>query len=79
MRYTTIDPTTVSREIEESVALTPRLEVDEGHRTGGVTAQQASHPSVHTAPSSSRVVEGMDRAVGRVLHVQPQLMNAGVI
>ena len=35
MRDTTIDPTTVSREIEESAARAPRLEVDQGHRPGG--------------------------------------------
>ena len=72
MRDTTIDPATVSREIEESAARAPRLEVDEGHRPGGVTARQAPRPSAHPAPSSSHVVERMDRAVVRLLLVQPQ-------
>jgi hypothetical protein len=72
MRDTTIDPTTVSREIEESAARSPRLEVDEGHRPGGVTARQTPRPSAHPAPSSSHVVERMDRAVARLLLVQPQ-------
>ena len=72
MRDTTIDPTTVSREIEESAARAPRLEVDEGHRPGTVTAQQAPCPSALPAPSSSRVVERMDRAVARLLRVQPR-------
>ena len=72
MRDTIIDPTTVSRKIEESAARAPHLEVDEGHRPGGVTAQQAPRPSAHPAPFSSRVVEMMDRTVARVLSVQPQ-------
>jgi hypothetical protein len=71
MRDTTRDPTTVSRNLEKSAARAPGLEVDEGHWPGGVTAQQAPCPSAHPAPSSSHVVEMMDRAVARVLRVQP--------
>ena len=72
MGDTSIDRVTVSRGLEESAARAPRLEVDEGHRPGEVTAQQVPRPSAHPAPSSSRVVEMMDRAVARVLRVQPQ-------
>ena len=49
-----------------------RQVVDEGYGPGGVTAQQAPCPSAHPAPSSSRVVEMMDRAVARVLCGQPR-------
>ncbi len=72
MRKTTRDSIPVSRDLEESAARAPRPEVDEGHRSGGVTTQQAQRPSAHPAPSSSRVVEMMDRAIARVLRVQPQ-------
>jgi hypothetical protein len=71
MGETIIDPITVSRDLDEGAARAPRLEVDEGHRPGGVTARQAPRPSAHRA-SSSRVVEMMDRAVARVLCVQPR-------
>src|ERR687888_243104 len=72
MRDTTIDPIAVSRDLVESAARAPRLEVDEGHRPVGVTAQQALRSSAHRAPSSPRVVEMMDRTVARVLRVQSQ-------
>ncbi len=74
VRDTIIDPITVSREraLEENATRAPRLEVDEGHRLGGVIGRQAPRPSAHPAPSSSRVVARMDRAVAWVLRVQPQ-------
>jgi hypothetical protein len=60
MQDTTIDPTTVSRDLEESAVRAPRLEVDEGHRPGGVTAgSPGSAPHGSPAPSSSRIVERM--------------------
>jgi hypothetical protein len=72
IRDTTVDPTTVSRDLEESATPVSRLKVDEGHRPGGVTAQQAPCPSAHPAPSSSRVAERMGWAVARVLRGQPR-------
>jgi hypothetical protein len=73
MRDTTIGPITVSNDLtlEESAARAFRPEVDEGHRPGWVTAQQAPCPAARSAPSSSPVVERMDQAVARVLRVQP--------
>jgi hypothetical protein len=72
MGDTTKDPITVSGDLKESAAGAHRLEVDEGHRTGGVTPRQALHPSAHPALSSSPIVERMDRVVARVLRVRPQ-------
>jgi hypothetical protein len=72
MRDTTIEPITVSRDLEESAAPALRPEVDEGHRQDGVTARQAQRPSARMAPVRSRVVEMMDRTVARLLRVQLQ-------
>src|SRR5262245_40743018 len=72
MRDTTIDPITVARDLEEGTARAPRLGVDEGYRPGGATARPAPRPSAHPTPSPSRVVARLDRAVARVLRVQPR-------
>jgi hypothetical protein len=72
MRGIPREPITASRDREETAARAPRREVDEGQRPGGVTAQPNPRPSAHPAPSSSRVVERMDRAVARALRVQPR-------
>jgi hypothetical protein len=72
MRDTTIDPITVLRDLEETMARAPHLEAGEVHRPGEATAQEARRPSAHPAPSSLRVMEMMDRAVAQVLRVQPQ-------
>jgi len=39
------------------------------------TAQQALPPSAHDSPSSSRAVERLDRAIARLLRVQPQPLD----
>lgn len=72
MRSTTQDSITVSRGFEERAGPAPGREVYEGHRRGRVTVQPAPRPSAHPAPSSSRLVERMDRVVARVLRVQRQ-------
>ncbi len=47
MRDTAIDPITISQDLEDSTAQARRLEVDERHRPGGVTAQQNPRPTAH--------------------------------
>lgn len=57
--------------LQRSVSSRSRLDVDEGHALGQMTAQWAPRPSADSAPSWSRV-EKLDRAVARVLRVQLQ-------
>lgn len=52
MRETTMDPTTVSKEIKESAARAPRLEVDEGHRVGSDCASEVHSGSTQATPPS---------------------------
>jgi hypothetical protein len=73
VRETTIDPNRRTDRPRRVRGRAPRLDLDAGHRPASVTAQQAPRPSTHLAASSSRVVERMDRAVARVLHVEPGL------
>jgi hypothetical protein len=71
MRDTTTDPIAVLRAVEARAARAPREEVDEGHPRSRPPAQPGPLPSAHLAPSWSRVVDRIDRAVARVLRVQP--------
>ena len=65
------DTTTDLVLLQHPAARRSRLELDEGHRSGPVTARQAPRPPA-PAPSWSRAVEALDRAVARALRVQPQ-------
>ncbi len=72
MRHPATDPIAASTDPERNAARPSRRDGDEERRPTGVTAHQAPRPASDPAPSSSSLMELMDRTVARVLRITPQ-------